>query len=209
MNQYVNYSFLDMESLRMSSAMFGRMFATGAYYICLQYASEIFPTSIRGSGLSLCEIIGGIGLFMSPWIVYLVSMNNLTKIVLVFLYKIIILYILYFQSLIIFLSFQAKFQTELPLLVFGAISIFGSLATFFLPETCNKDLPSNIDAANNFEVNQKYLDCILCSKQREDNEDLEKGDKEEPLLIPAKVVECENLDSISLRRSLLELTITT
>ena len=61
-----------MESLRMSSAMFGRMFATGAYYICLQYASEIFPTSIRGSGLSACEIIGGIGLFMSPWIVYLV-----------------------------------------------------------------------------------------------------------------------------------------
>ena len=56
----------------MSSAMFGRMFATGAYYICLQYASEIFPTSIRGSGLSACEIIGGIGLFMSPWIVYLV-----------------------------------------------------------------------------------------------------------------------------------------
>ena len=63
---------LAMESLRMSSAMFGRMFATGAYYICLQYASEIFPTSIRGSGLSACEIIGGIGLFMSPWIVYLV-----------------------------------------------------------------------------------------------------------------------------------------
>ena len=77
MNQNLNYSFLDMESLRMSSAMFGRMFATGAYYICLQYASEIFPTSIRGSGLSLCEIIGGIGLFMSPWIVYLVSINNL------------------------------------------------------------------------------------------------------------------------------------
>ena len=71
-----NYSFVvDMESLRMSSAMFGRMFATGAYYICLQYASEIFPTSIRGSGLSLCEIIGGIGLFMSPWIVYLVNIK--------------------------------------------------------------------------------------------------------------------------------------
>jgi len=166
------YAFVppDMESLRMSSAMFGRMFATGAYYICLQYASEIFPTSIRGSGLSLCEIIGGIGLFMSPWIVYL-----------------------------------AKFQTELPLLVFGAISIFGSLTTFFLPETCGKDLPSNIDAANNFEVNQKYFDCILCSKLRGDEEDLEKSDKQEALLVPTKVVECENLDSISLR----QLTITT
>ena len=84
MNRNFNYSFLDMESLRMSSAMFGRMFATGAYYICLQYASEIFPTSIRGSGLSLCEIIGGIGLFMSPWIVYLVSIDNVTKSVLVY-----------------------------------------------------------------------------------------------------------------------------
>ena len=73
----VTILFVDMESLRMSSAMFGRMFATGAYYICLQYASEIFPTSIRGSGLSLCEIIGGIGLFMSPWIVYLVNIKIL------------------------------------------------------------------------------------------------------------------------------------
>jgi len=66
-----------MESLAMSLAMFGRMFATGAYYICLQYASEIFPTSIRGSGLSACEIVGGIGLFLSPWIVYLVRITLL------------------------------------------------------------------------------------------------------------------------------------
>jgi len=161
------YAFVppDMESLRMSSAMFGRMFATGAYYICLQYASEIFPTSIRGSGLSACEIIGGIGLFMSPWIVYL-----------------------------------AKYQTELPLLIFGAISILGAAATFFLPETCNKDLPSTIKDANNFEVDQKYFDCILCSKQRSDEPDVEKTEKEDPLLFTSKVVECENLDSISLRQ---------
>ena len=64
---------VEMEYVRMSSAMFGRMFAASAYYICLQYASEIFPASIRASGLSLCEIIGGIGLFISPWIVYLVG----------------------------------------------------------------------------------------------------------------------------------------
>jgi len=166
------YAFVpaDNESLRMSSAMFGRMFATGAYYICLQYASEIFPTSIRGSGLSACEIIGGIGLFMSPWIVYL-----------------------------------AKYEAELPLLVFGAISLLGSVATFFLPETCNRALPSTVNDANNFEVNQKYLDCMLCSKQSNDEEEVEKGEIEDSLLISAKVVECENLDSISLR----QLTITT
>lgn len=159
-----------MESLRMSSAMFGRMFATGAYYICLQYASEIFPTSIRGSGLSACEIIGGIGLFMSPWIVYL-----------------------------------AKYRTELPLLVFGAISLLGAVATFFLPETCNKALPSTIKDANNFEVNQKYFDCILCSKQRTDDDELEKGEKDDPLLLNAKLVECENLDRLSLRQNTIQI----
>ena len=95
---------------------------------------------------------------------------------------------------------QAKYQTALPLLIFGAISLLGSVATFFLPETCNKDLPSNINDANNFEVNQKYFDCILCSKQRADVEEPEKGEKEDPLLATSKVVECENLDTISLRQ---------
>ena len=54
-------------------ALVGRFFATGAYYVCLQYASELFPTSIRGAGLSACEVFGGVGLLISPWIVYLVS----------------------------------------------------------------------------------------------------------------------------------------
>ena len=54
-------------------ALVGRFFATGAYYVCLQYASELFPTSIRGAGLSACEVFGGVGLLLSPWIVYLVS----------------------------------------------------------------------------------------------------------------------------------------
>ena len=54
-------------------ALIARFFATGAYYLCLQYASELFPTSIRGAGLSACEVFGGVGLLISPWIVYLVS----------------------------------------------------------------------------------------------------------------------------------------
>ena len=54
-------------------ALIGRLFATGAYYVCLQYASELFPTSIRGAGLSACEVFGGVGLLISPWIVYLVG----------------------------------------------------------------------------------------------------------------------------------------
>ena len=83
--------------------------------------------------------------------------------------------------------------------------MLGSVATFFLPETCNKDLPSTVKDANNFEVNQKYFDCILCSKQRTEHDEVEKGEKEDPLLINAKVVECENLDRLSLRRNTIQI----
>ena len=51
---------------------------SGAYYICLQYGSEIFPTVIRGQGVALCEIVGGIAIFISPLVVYLVLLSNFT-----------------------------------------------------------------------------------------------------------------------------------
>jgi len=119
----------DLTHVALTLALLGRMFATGAYYICLQYSSEIFPTSIRGSGMSACEIVGGIGLFISPWIVYL-----------------------------------AKFQVQLPLLIFGGLSLLGSVVTLFLPETCNENLPNTIEDANEFGKDQGFGYCILCSK---------------------------------------------
>jgi len=61
-----------METIRLTCALTGRMFAVGTYCICLQYAYEIFPTSIRGSAVALCEVFGSIGLFLCPRIVYLV-----------------------------------------------------------------------------------------------------------------------------------------
>lgn len=65
----------ELTHLALTFALLGRMFATGAYYVCLQYSSELFPTAIRGSGSAGCEIIGGIGLFISPWIVYLAKVQ--------------------------------------------------------------------------------------------------------------------------------------
>jgi len=48
---------------------------SGAYYICLQYGSEIFPTVIRGQGVALCEIVGGIAIFISPLVVFLAKVS--------------------------------------------------------------------------------------------------------------------------------------
>ena len=40
----------------------------------------------------------------------------------------------------------------------------GAIVTLFLPETCNENLPSTIESANEFGRNQTFGYCILCSK---------------------------------------------
>jgi len=136
----------DLTHVALTLALLGRMFATGAYYICLQYSSEIFPTAIRGSGMSACEIVGGIGLFISPWIVYL-----------------------------------AKFQVQLPLLIFGGLSMLGALVTLFLPETCDENLPNTIEDANDFGKDQSFGYCIMCTNKKSAQEHL--FEVEDPLLM--------------------------
>ena len=59
--------------LRLMIGLFGRLTVTAAYFICLQYASEIFPTVLRGRGVALCEVAGGLAILGSPAIVYLVG----------------------------------------------------------------------------------------------------------------------------------------
>jgi len=61
----------DLPLIGLTVALVGRMTANGAFFICLQYSSEIFPTVIRGKGVALCEIVGGVAIFLSPMIVYL------------------------------------------------------------------------------------------------------------------------------------------
>ena len=70
----VVYGFIpvDYHLTSLSVGLIGRMTVNGAYFICLQYGSEIFPTVIRGQGIALCEIVGGIAIFLSPTVVYLV-----------------------------------------------------------------------------------------------------------------------------------------
>ena len=66
-------SYIDLIEYNIIFAVLSRVCAAGSYYACLQFASEIFPTEIRGKGSSAFEISGGIGLFIQPQINYLVS----------------------------------------------------------------------------------------------------------------------------------------
>jgi len=69
----VAYGFVpvDYQMTQLTIGLIGRMTVNGAYFTCLQYGSEIFPTVIRGQGIALCEIVGGIAIFLSPAVVYL------------------------------------------------------------------------------------------------------------------------------------------
>lgn len=65
-----------MEWLSLTLALVGRSTITGAYYITLQYGPEVFPTVVRGQGVALAETLGGIAIFLSPSIVYLVLFDS-------------------------------------------------------------------------------------------------------------------------------------
>ena len=127
------------------------MMVNAAYFICLQYGSEIFPTVIRGQGVALCEIVGGFAIFLSPTVVYLVKP---------FLHKISVWTSLYV------LSVQAKVSSILPLLIFGLCSTIGALATFFLPETAGQTLPQTLADGAEFGRNDSRLDCF-CLKRNQ------------------------------------------
>jgi len=73
----VVYGFIpdDLPRVSLTVGLIGRMTVNGAYFICLQYSSEIFPTVIRGQGIALCEIVGGIAIFLSPMVVYLAKFS--------------------------------------------------------------------------------------------------------------------------------------
>ena len=42
-----------MHRVSLTVGLIGRMTVNGAYFICLQYSSEIFPTVIRGQGVGV------------------------------------------------------------------------------------------------------------------------------------------------------------
>ena len=75
---YIFFPPIDLMEYNIIFAVLSRVCAAGSYYACLQFASEIFPTEIRGKGSSAFEISGGIGLFIQPQINYLVSILQKT-----------------------------------------------------------------------------------------------------------------------------------
>lgn len=67
--------FLDATKTYLSFALIQRVTLATIYNIIMQYSAELLPTVLRGRGLAFLRFMGTLGLYLSPSIVYLVSIN--------------------------------------------------------------------------------------------------------------------------------------
>lgn len=54
----------------------GRFSVNISYNIGLQYAAEVLPTVVRAQGVALIHIMGYVASILAPFVVYLVSYEN-------------------------------------------------------------------------------------------------------------------------------------
>ena len=56
-------------------AMIGKMCASASYAIIYLYTSELFPTSIRNTGMGTCSMMARIGAMIAPKVLDLVKLH--------------------------------------------------------------------------------------------------------------------------------------
>uniref|UniRef100_A0A224XLE8 Putative synaptic vesicle transporter svop n=1 Tax=Panstrongylus lignarius TaxID=156445 RepID=A0A224XLE8_9HEMI len=116
-------------------AIIGRFAVNISYNIGLQYAAELLPTVVRAQGVALIHIMGYVASIISPFVVYLATVN-----------------------------------VSLPLLVLGAVGIFGGLLSLYLPETMDKELPQTLKDGEDFGRGQKMWDFPCIGKKPQEPE---------------------------------------
>lgn len=63
-----------------------------------------------------------------------------------------------------FVVYLSYISPSLPLLILGAVGIFGGVLSLFLPETMDKELPQTLMDGEEFGRDQKFLDFPCCTK---------------------------------------------
>ncbi|XP_076049374.1 uncharacterized protein LOC143030054 [Oratosquilla oratoria] len=59
----------DLQVLQWVTVAMGFTATSGAFQVNLVYVSELFPTTLRVRGVSLCNLVGGLGVLVAPFIV--------------------------------------------------------------------------------------------------------------------------------------------
>ena len=118
-------------------AMIGKMCASASYAIIYLYTSELFPTSIRNTGMGTCSMMARIGAMIAPKVLDLVKH---------------FIYFINFPTSIFYLinlysQIQSVISVHLPFLIIGVTGLVGAASAIALPETLKRNLPENIKEA--------------------------------------------------------------
>ncbi|XP_028178927.1 carcinine transporter-like isoform X1 [Ostrinia furnacalis] len=72
--------------------------------------------------------------------------------------------------LVPYIVYLAKIAVEIPLLILGALGVFGGCLCMFLPESMGKRMPTTIQDGEDFGKGQRFWDIPCCSRTVEDVE---------------------------------------
>jgi len=127
----------------------GKMGISSSFVVLPLLASELYPTVVRGLGMSFSSVVAMVGPIVIPMINHMVSEDSG-----------------------IFLpshkyhpfSLQGQQMLVLPLIVMGALLILGGFASLLLPETRNRNLPQTLDEGE--AVPLSFLLCCCVESER-------------------------------------------
>lgn len=129
----------------------GKMGISSAFVVLPLAASELYPTVVRGLGMSISSVIGMIGPIVIPIINYMViNYERLIK-----WWPLLYRDIFFFQIAICY-RIQGSNMLVLPLIIMGCLLTLGGIASLFLPETMNKPLPQTIEDGENVPLSNPF-----------------------------------------------------
>ncbi|XP_013779603.1 organic cation transporter protein-like [Limulus polyphemus] len=106
----------DLQWLRTTFAMLGKLCITGTFVFIYIYSAETFPTVVRNVGVGCCSTVARIGSIIAPFVKELGRATN----------------------------------PNVPLGIFGAISVFGSFLVPLLPETNMHTMMDTLEQGEEF-----------------------------------------------------------
>ncbi|CAH1642221.1 unnamed protein product [Spodoptera littoralis] len=66
-----------------------------------------------------------------------------------------------------YIVYMATIAREIPLLILGALGIFGGFLCLFLPESMGKEMPQTIQDGEEYGLDQKFWDFPCCNRKKD------------------------------------------
>lgn len=132
----------------------GKMGISSAFMVLPLAASELYPTVVRGLGMSFSSVIGMIGPIVIPIINHMVRK---------FLHP-------YKEFVCLLKCLQGSNMLVLPIIIMGTLLTLGGIASLFLPETMGQPLPQTIEDGEKVSLTNPFKINTKCRSNRKRND---------------------------------------